>query len=247
MKEGYYRKSETEKSQLPWPTELRINRWEQLRMSFMRRLLKLESCAKRKVYKGVSHCRLCNARVGNSEFTYKTYDWPNGLHHYIADHHVCVTEAFYRFVLQHTKEIPLTESEQHFLDEGNIMEKFLGSFDKSETGRIDVAFKEFSGKNFFDVRKMYKDKAGEFQPTKKGIAVPVNKLPALLKAVQAAVDIAKAEGLLDEEGDAKPKAKKAKSAPEGNSKTVKAKAAKPAPAATTKKKSKGGITRRSFK
>lgn len=39
-------------------------------------------------YMGFSVCRICDQRNGTSEFTDGVYQWPEGLAHYVRDHHV---------------------------------------------------------------------------------------------------------------------------------------------------------------
>ena len=89
------------------------------------------------------------------------------------------------------------------------MEKFLGSFNKSKSGRIDVAFKEYQNKTYLDIRKMYfnKDKE-EFLPTSKGIFIPVDKIESLQKALKLAMKEAEDNGLLNEEQEAPKKEEK---------------------------------------
>ena len=77
------------------------------------------------------------------------------------------------------------------------MEKVVGKFDKSDTGCINVEFKETGGKTFLDIRKMYKKKdMTDYAMTKKGIFIPVNKLYALRKAINKAIKMAEKAGLL---------------------------------------------------
>ena len=45
----------------------------------------------------------------------------------------------------------------------------------SEKQVIRVQESEYKGRTFVDVRKMYLTKEGEFAPTTKGIAIPIDK------------------------------------------------------------------------
>lgn len=82
------------------------------------------------------------------------------------------------------------------------MEKVLGKLDKSDSGCIEIAFKEAGGNTFLDIRKMYKKKdMDDYAPTRKGIFVPVAKLKALHRAIGKAIKIAEKAGLLEADSD----------------------------------------------
>lgn len=44
----------------------------------------------------------------------------------------------------------------------------------------------FNGKKYFQIREMYADESGEWLPTKKGVSVPLAKLPAFMAALNDA-------------------------------------------------------------
>lgn len=48
---------------------------------------------------GQSTCRMCGVTNGSAEFTDGTYVWPEGLAHYVDEHHVRLPEA----VLEHIR------------------------------------------------------------------------------------------------------------------------------------------------
>lgn len=80
------------------------------------------------------------------------------------------------------------------------MEKVLGKIDKSDSGCIEVAFKETGGKTFLDLRKMYKKKdMDEYAPTRKGIFIPVAKLRSVHRAIGKAIKVAEKAGLIEKE------------------------------------------------
>ena len=57
---------------------------------------------------------------------------------------------------------------------------------KTESGRLRLSRSEFKGVERIDVRHFYLDKdSGEFKPTKKGVSIPIEKIPALIKRLKA--------------------------------------------------------------
>lgn len=61
---------------------------------------------------------------------------------------------------------------------------------------VVVTLKDFKGKAIVDFRVHFQDRAGITQPSTKGLALMVRRLPDLLKAVQKANDKAAELGLL---------------------------------------------------
>ena len=47
-----------------------------------------------RAYVGLSECRFCGERVGSVEYTDGVYAWPEGLAHYVQEHHVRLPAAF---------------------------------------------------------------------------------------------------------------------------------------------------------
>jgi hypothetical protein len=64
---------------------------------------------------------------------------------------------------------------------------------------IHVILKEFEGRAIIDIRTHFTDRSGITQPTRRGLALLVAKLPELLKAIQKANARAVELGLLDDE------------------------------------------------
>jgi len=79
------------------------------------------------------------------------------------------------------------------------IEHKIALLSKSPGTQMRMVVTEFGGKPFVDIRQWYK-KAGmeKFAPTRKGISLRVEDLPALLKATQKAIRVAQREGLLPE-------------------------------------------------
>jgi Transcriptional Coactivator p15 (PC4) len=67
---------------------------------------------------------------------------------------------------------------------------------------IVVSLSTFKGKNLVDLRMHAMNKAGQLQPTPKGVAMVVLRLPELLAAVTKAHAKAVELGLLDDESEA---------------------------------------------
>ena len=58
--------------------------------------------------------------------------------------------------------------------------------DKGLGGRIHVRVSRFKDRDYIDVRNFYESDDGQWLPTRKGIAVPVELYGALLDALSAA-------------------------------------------------------------
>ena len=66
-----------------------------------------------RAYMGKSSCRLCGEPVGNLEFTDGVYVWPEGLPHYVREHHVRLPAEFVEHVAAMADrffEVPREES-----------------------------------------------------------------------------------------------------------------------------------------
>jgi hypothetical protein len=63
---------------------------------------------------------------------------------------------------------------------------------------VFVTLKALEGRPIADVRVHYTDREGKLRPTGKGVAVVMSRLPDLAKAINKAVERAKALGLLPE-------------------------------------------------
>ena len=88
-----------------------------------------------------------------------------------------------------------TSNAQTFADR-----KVIAVVRKNKTDEIRVAFTTYEGMNLLDVRVFSAFDGGDARPTKKGIAVRIEKLPALIDALQTALNEAERRGLLNSEG-----------------------------------------------
>ena len=83
------------------------------------------------------------------------------------------------------------------------MEERVTVHEKARGETINVYIGEYRGTKYLHIREWYTDKDGEEKPTKKGIALPLEKIAALKDAI---------ERLVPEEAAAAPPAKPAKEA-----------------------------------
>ncbi len=56
----------------------------------------------------------------------------------------------------------------------------IGEVQKNALERIRVSKAEYKGHKFIDVRTYFRDDAGEWRPTKKGIAIPPDSIRAVI-------------------------------------------------------------------
>lgn len=98
--EGYWRRTEGEDSELPWPVV--DHAWPN--QAFLRALENAEDRAGGMDYMGFSTCRLCGCTNGASEFELHGWVWPEGFKHYVADHNVRPTKEFEAFVLSSARD-----------------------------------------------------------------------------------------------------------------------------------------------
>jgi Transcriptional Coactivator p15 (PC4) len=61
---------------------------------------------------------------------------------------------------------------------------------------LRVTLGEYEGRRTIDARKFYKREDGTLCPTPKGLTLALERLPALAEMVSAALDRARADGLL---------------------------------------------------
>ena len=83
------------------------------------------------------------------------------------------------------------------------METTIGIIEKSKTEEPRIALKKFKQHDYLDIRTYVEPYADEGQgrvPSKKGITIPVPKLPDLIAALQKAEEEARAAGLLKDMG-----------------------------------------------
>jgi hypothetical protein len=76
----------------------------------------------------------------------------------------------------------------------------LARLETSAGGAIVATAGEFKGRRVVDVRKYYAVEGAGLKPTRKGLAIEVDRLPALAALVGAALNAARAQGLLPAEG-----------------------------------------------
>ncbi len=67
-------------------------------------------------------------------------------------------------------------------------EVLVRSIDKGLGNRIHVRLSRFKERDYLDIRNFYETEDGEWKPTRKGIAVPVELYDELIGAIQAAKD-----------------------------------------------------------
>ena len=68
-------------------------------------------------------------------------------------------------------------------------EILVQAIDKTLGNRIHVRISEFKERDYLDIRNYYEDENGEWKPTRKGIAIPVEFYDELVAAIAAAKDI----------------------------------------------------------
>lgn len=83
------------------------------------------------------------------------------------------------------------------------MEEVVATVEKNRREEIRIALREYEGRDLCDVRVFAEPYAGdEWIATKKGISMVVAKLPALIAALQRAEAVARANGLIEDQGEA---------------------------------------------
>jgi len=65
-------------------------------------------------------------------------------------------------------------------------EELVTVIDKGPAGRIHVRLSRFRDRDYLDIRNFYEADDGEWKPTRKGIAVPVELYPDLMAALREA-------------------------------------------------------------
>jgi Transcriptional Coactivator p15 (PC4) len=90
-------------------------------------------------------------------------------------------------------------SRRRALDEPVIVHQF---WKNRRHDAVVVSLTTFEGHNLVDVRQHFMNKEGKLQPTQKGLAIVVLRLPDLAKAVTKALAKARELGLIDDEGAA---------------------------------------------
>ncbi len=67
------------------------------------------------------------------------------------------------------------------------MEERITIHEKARGETINVYIGEYRGTKYLHIREWYVDKDQEEKPTKKGIALPIDKIPALKEAIDRLV------------------------------------------------------------
>ncbi|MFH0812845.1 MAG: transcriptional coactivator p15/PC4 family protein [Pseudomonadota bacterium] len=62
----------------------------------------------------------------------------------------------------------------------------IGELEKNSTSKIKVMVREYKGREFVDVRTYFQSDDGEWQPTKKGIAISPAKVGELVRLLNIA-------------------------------------------------------------
>lgn len=74
------------------------------------------------------------------------------------------------------------------MEEGERVEVF--EFERNPTEKVVVSMSVFKGRQLADLRTYYESEEDEWRPTKKGVSVPVEKLPELKEAVDKLIKLA---------------------------------------------------------
>ena len=67
-------------------------------------------------------------------------------------------------------------------------EELVTVIDKGPAGRIHVRLSRFRDRDYLDIRNFYEADDGEWKPTRKGIAIPVELYDELVGAIAAVKD-----------------------------------------------------------
>jgi len=67
-----------------------------------------------------------------------------------------------------------------------VDEELIKVIDKGAGGRIHIRLSRFRDRDYLDIRNFYETEDGEWKPTRKGIAIPVDLYDELLDALAAA-------------------------------------------------------------
>ena len=65
-------------------------------------------------------------------------------------------------------------------------EVLVSAIDKGLGNRIHIRISRFKDRDYLDIRNSYEDDAGEWKPTRKGIAVPVEFYDEVMESLAAA-------------------------------------------------------------
>jgi len=62
----------------------------------------------------------------------------------------------------------------------------IGEFQKNTAELVKVSWETYKSSQFIDIRAYYEVEPGEWRPTKKGIAIPKDKIESLIELLQSA-------------------------------------------------------------
>lgn len=65
------------------------------------------------------------------------------------------------------------------------MDEVITQFEKNATEVVRISLSEYRGRKLVDMRVYYSDDAGEYRPTKKGVALNVEVYPEFKRAMMA--------------------------------------------------------------
>ena len=101
-REGFWRQTFEELSDLPWPEP---GEWSSTdRLKFLEALAVFEKKCDRLESVGYSHCRLCDfQKNGFRTFMTSHWSWPEGYRHYIEEHNVRPSPEFEALILSRTE------------------------------------------------------------------------------------------------------------------------------------------------
>lgn len=81
------------------------------------------------------------------------------------------------------------------------MEQLVATFYKNAREQVQVILKDFKGRDLIDLRVFWTQDGRAWHPSKKGLALAVDKLPVLLAALHKAAEIVGQEqpGIVEDE------------------------------------------------
>ncbi len=95
-----------------------------------------------------------------------------------------------------------TENTQKNGENGDHADEPISIIEKGRTSDVRVSLNEFRGRTFLDIRThVVVDATGDRVPTRKGVTLPIDKIPQLREAIKAIEAEARELGLLSDKGD----------------------------------------------
>ncbi len=84
------------------------------------------------------------------------------------------------------------------------MQEAISEMEKGWNEKIVFSFSTFRGKNYADIRVYYEDDEGEWKPTKKGVAIAVDRFSEFKERLGELESYLESNGHLAADGTAKP-------------------------------------------